>query len=267
VLKYSFMTFACPEYTLDQVIDSAARYGYDGVEPRAAEGHRHGVELERTASERLGIRKRFEDAGVAVACIATSVQLNKSDRKEWEEMARQARAYCELAVDLGSKRIRVFGGHDLNASDPRVAAARVSEALAACADTAAKCGVYICLETHDYFSAGEDVAAICRAVNAPWIRATWDVQHPVTAGEAIDFTAPLLMPFVQHVHFHDTDRRGGRNDIVPIGEGQAPIAELLRIFRDSGYEGYVSGEWFYDHGPETDLAHYISSLKAIEERL
>ena len=255
MLKYSFMTFACPEYTLDQAIDSAARHGYDGVE------------LERTASERLGIRKRFEDAGVAVACVATSVQLNKADRKEWEEMARQAKAYCELAAELGSRRVRVFGGHDLNASDPRVAAARVSEALAACADTAAECGVYICLETHDYFSAGEDVAAICRAVNSPWIRAAWDVQHPVTSGEDIGFTAPLLMPFVQHVHFHDTDRRGDKNDIVPIGEGQAPISALLLIFRDSGYEGYVSGEWFYDHGPETDLAHYISSLKAIEESL
>jgi sugar phosphate isomerase/epimerase len=267
VLKYSFMTFACPEYTLDQVIDSAARHGYDGVEPRAAEGHRHGVELDRTPAERLAIRKRFEDAGIAVACIATSVQLNKSDRKEWENMVCQAEAYCKLAADLGSKRVRVFGGRDPKTSDPSVAAARVIEGLAASADTAAKCGVFICLETHDYFSAGEDVAAICRAVNSPWIRATWDVQHPVTAGEDIGFTAPLLMPFVQHVHFHDTDRTGGRNDIVPIGEGQAPISEMLRVFRDSGYEGYVSGEWFYDHGPETDLAHYISALRTIERTL
>lgn len=267
MLKYSFMTFACPEYTLEEVVDAAACYGYDGVEPRAEEGHRHKIELERTAPERLVIRKRFEHAGVAVACIATSVQLNRSDRKEWEHMVNKTKAFCELAADLGSKRIRVFGGHDPNTSDPRAAAARVSEGLVACADTAAQCSVFICLETHDYFSAGADVAAICRGVGSPWIRATWDVQHPVTAGEGISYTAPLLMPFVEHVHFHDTDRGNGKNEIVPIGAGQAPIRDLLRIFHDHGYEGYVSGEWFFNHGPDLDLAHHIGALRIIEKSL
>ena len=267
MLKYGFMTFACPEYVLEQVVDAAVRCGYDGVELRAAEGHLHGVELERTAAERATIRKHFEDAGVAVACIATSVQFNKSDRKEWRRMVDEARAYCGLAADLGAKRIRVFGGHDPEVSDPAVAAARVREALEACAETAAKCGVFVCLETHDYFSAGADVAGICSAVNSPWIRAAWDTQHPVTAGETIEETVALLMPFVKHVHFHDVDRTHGKNDIVPIGEGQARIADLLRIFRDHGYDGYVSAEWFYNHGVENDLAHYISALKSIEKNL
>jgi len=168
---------------------------------------------------------------------------------------------------VGCQRIRVFGGHDVHDPGWDTAAARVSEGLDACAERAAQCAVYICLETHDYFSAGDDVATVLNAVDSPWIRATWDTQHPVTAGEDIDVTTAVLTPFVQHVHFHDVDRANGRNDIVPIWEGQAPIAKLLRIFRHHKYEGFVSGEWFYNHGPEIDLAHYIHAVKTIEKAL
>jgi len=267
MLKYSFMTFACPRYSLDEVTATAARHGYDGVEPRAMEGHRHGVELERTPAERAAIRKTFQDAGLAIACIATSVQFNQPERKEWVRMVDRTKAYCELAADVDCQRIRVFGGYDVHDPGWDTAAARVSEGLDACVDTAAQCAVYICLETHDYFSAGDDVATVLHAVDSPWIRATWDTQHPVTAGEDLDVTTAVLMPFVQHVHFHDVDRANGRNDIVPIWEGQAPIAKLLRIFRNHKYKGFVSGEWFYSHGPENDLAHYIHAVKTLEKAL
>jgi sugar phosphate isomerase/epimerase len=267
MLRYSFMTFACPRYSLEQVITAAVRHGYDGVEPRAAEGHRHGIELELTPAERSTIRRQFDDAGVAVACIATSVSLNHSDQKERRRMADSARAYCELAADLGSQRIRVFGGYDPEQPGIEAASARVGEALDACADTAAKCDVYICLETHDYFSAGAHVAAVCNAVDSPWVRAAWDTQHPITAAEDIDVTASVLMPFVEHVHFHDVDRANGQNEVVPIWEGQAPIAKFLSLFRKHGYDGFVSGEWFYNYGPENDLAHYIRAVKMIEQSL
>jgi len=267
MLKYSFMTFACPEYTLDQALAAALRYGYDGIEPRAAEGHKHGVELERSLIERAAIRRNFEDAGIAAACVATSVQFNKSDRAEWTGMVQSAKDYCRLAADIGAKRVRVFGGHDPATPDVAKASRRVQEGLEACVETAADSGVLLCLETHDYFSAAADVAAICRAVNSPWIQATWDTQHPVTAGETIEESVAVLMPFVRHVHFHDVDRTHDRNQIVPIGEGQEPIAKFLRIFRDHNFDGYLSAEWFYNNGPEQDLAHYIAALRSIEETL
>lgn len=272
MLKYSFMTFACPGYSLEEVVESAVRHGYDGVEPRVVSNHKHGIELERTPAERAGIRKQFEDAGVAVACIATSVQLNKPDAAQRQEMVDQAKAYVELAADLGARRIRVFGGHaddqaDVMSGDRDTAIGRVIEGLAACAGAAASREVFICLETHDFFCPGVDVARICDAVDSPWIQATWDVQHPVTAGEDISTTESVLMPFVRHVHFHDTDRSEGRNECVPIGQGQAPISQFLAIFKKHNYDGFISGEWFYNNGPEKDLAHYISACKAIEESL
>jgi sugar phosphate isomerase/epimerase len=267
MLKYSFMTFACPEYTLDEVIGAAVRYGYDGIEPRATENHRHSIELDRTPAERAQIRRKCTDAGIAMGCIATSVQLNRPEPAQRREMVEKTKAYCQLAADLGAGRIRVFGGHAADNPDRETAAARVLEGLNACEEAARNHGVFVCLETHDFFCAGSSVAGICRKIDSPWIRATWDTQHPVTAGEDIAFTESVLMPFVQHVHFHDVDRTEGRNDCVPIGQGQAPIAQLLSIFRKHNYAGYISAEWFYNNGPENDLAHYIARLREIEKTI
>ncbi len=267
MFKYSFMTFACPEYTLAEVLEVALSCGYDGVELRVASGHGHGAELQRRAREREVIRKQFEEAGVAVACIATSIRFNQPDEAGRQVVVNEACDYCELAAELGSARVRVFGGASPEPADRETEIARVRDGLAACVSTAEACGVRLCLETHDAFCEGAVVARICREVDSPWVRATWDVQHPVTAGESVAFTAGELMPYTDHVHFHDTDRCGERNECVPIGRGQAPIRELLRALHDGGYDGYLSGEWFYNNGPEEDLNHYISSLRAIAAEL
>jgi sugar phosphate isomerase/epimerase len=39
-MKYAFMTFSTPDQPLDAVLAIAARYGYDGIELRAAQAHR-----------------------------------------------------------------------------------------------------------------------------------------------------------------------------------------------------------------------------------
>ena len=267
MLKYSFMTFACPEYSLKEVIETAVRHGYDGVEPRVVQGHKHGIELELSEADRASVRRQFQDAGVDVACIATSVCFNQPEQSQRDQMVVLAKEYCELAADLRCQCIRVFGGRAADNPDRKTAIKRVISCLRECEEIAGDCGVCICLETHDYFSAGADVAAVCSVIDSPWIRAAWDTQHPVTVGEDLAVTASFLMPYVRHVHFHDVDRTDGKNECAPIGEGQEPMARFLSVFKKHDYEGFLSGEWFYNHGPENDLAHYITALKAIEETL
>jgi sugar phosphate isomerase/epimerase len=267
MLKYSFMTFACPEYTLDQAIGAAIRHGYSGVEPRAASGHRHGIETTCSTEDRAAIRRRFGDAGVDIACVATSVRFNRPSSSERREMIDETKAYIELAADVGAARVRVFGGHAEDDPPHDEAIRRTVDGLAACQAEAAAHEVMVCLETHDYFSKGTWVAAICREINSPWVQAVWDVQHPVTAGEDIAKTESALIPFVRHVHFHDTLRTDGTNEIVPIGEGSAPITRLLEILRRHGFEGYISGEWFYNHGVEKDLATFVEVLRGMEAKL
>ena len=49
-MNYAFMSFSCPQATFAEMLALAAQYGYDGIEPRAAGGQNHAVELEASAA-------------------------------------------------------------------------------------------------------------------------------------------------------------------------------------------------------------------------
>ena len=71
-MRYSFMTFSCPELPLSAVLDLAIRHGYDAIEPRAEAGHAHGIEIDANPEERSRLRSLVADRGIALSCIATS---------------------------------------------------------------------------------------------------------------------------------------------------------------------------------------------------
>jgi sugar phosphate isomerase/epimerase len=88
------------------------------------------------------------------------------------------------------------------------------------------------------------------------VRAVWDVQHPWRAGEQVDETARLLLPFVAYVQI--TEARS-LDDPTPcaLGTGVLPLREARAALDRSGYEGWVSLEWasyWYPDAPPLDVA-------------
>ncbi|GAG24288.1 unnamed protein product, partial [marine sediment metagenome] len=71
-MKFSFMTFSCPEATLDEAIGLAKKYGYDGIEPRVSAEHKHGIEFDSSKALRDECRQKSEKGGIEFACVATS---------------------------------------------------------------------------------------------------------------------------------------------------------------------------------------------------
>src|SRR5690606_26937485 len=70
MMKLGFSTLGCPAYDLDQIIALARTGGYDGVELRFVAGEVQLETLPEFALEALPeTRKRFEDAGLEVACV------------------------------------------------------------------------------------------------------------------------------------------------------------------------------------------------------
>ena len=82
--------------------------GVDGVEIRVELGHAHNISSLTRPDERRRIRKIFEDEGIEIASIATSVELGSPDKGVSEFMIESGRANTLLARDLGAKILRVF---------------------------------------------------------------------------------------------------------------------------------------------------------------
>ena len=107
-MNYSFMSFSCPDLTLDEMLSLAKRIGYDGIEPRIVSGHKHGIEMDSSADYRKESKKKAKDSGIALCCVATSCRY--SDPANTQQMVDDTKRAIDLAGDVGAPRIRVFGG-------------------------------------------------------------------------------------------------------------------------------------------------------------
>jgi sugar phosphate isomerase/epimerase len=262
-VKISFMTWACPDWTLDQVLSAAVRYGYDGVEPRVEANQRHGIELETTGAERRGIRSKFADAGIEMSCLATSRVYALGDAAEREASVTRTRQYLELAADLGCPNIRVFGGPTPESMSNDEAQSLVAESLAAAAPVAEALGVSLCLETHDGYCNAHWCAATAKLAGAPGVGIVWDIMHPFRTGQSIEEAFEAVRDLVRHCHAHDAlVGPSGEFEMKLMGEGVIPHAEAVARLVRASFPGHISGEYIDFLPPDELLPHEADRLRA-----
>jgi len=262
-MNLSFMTFACPEWSLEQVIHGAKEYGYAGFEPRVEADHRHGIELSASTAARRRSGQMVRDSGISISCLATSCTFAAADSGRRKQNVESLRHHLELARDIGTQRLRVFGGKLPDGVDLDKAIQIVAEDLRQAADFARECGAVICLETHDSFVLGGSVGRVLQLTSHDSVRANWDVMHTYRAGEELTETMRWLDGRIAHVHFHDASYEGGQA-LVP-GDGWLPIAEFVRALARQKYDGFVSAEIWPDAGsPETILGRYAERMRLYE---
>jgi sugar phosphate isomerase/epimerase len=262
-MKYSFMSFSCPEASFAEMLSLADRFGYDGVEPRIDSGHGHGVEPAAGASARAEFRRQAADAGVELSCIATSCRF--ADPGSAPKFAEEARAAIELAADVGAPCVRVFGGKLGEGLSRQAATELVAESLRSLADQAAERGVTLCMETHDEWTDPLHVAAVIKRVGHPAVAVNWDLMHPVRfAGWTVDDTFEALRPWVRHVHFHDASREDDWN-LCPAGQGDIDHARAVELLTGLPYEGHLSGEWIAWEPADVHLPRELAAMKRFEQ--
>ncbi|NQU09729.1 sugar phosphate isomerase/epimerase [bacterium] len=263
-MNYSFMSFSTPAMTLAEMLAAAKQYGYDGIEPRLAAQHQHGIELDTTPTERQAVRQQAADAGIELCCLATSCRY--ADPQTSAQTVQDTRRLIDLAAEVGSPRLRVFGGAFPDDVSRQEAISRVSDCLRPVAEHARACGVTICLETHDAWTNPEHVAAVMLRVNHPGVGVNWDHWHPVRqSGWSVDKSFAVLRRWIQHVHFHDGLARHDQFAQRAIGDGDLEVGLVVRLLREAGYRGYLSGEWINWEPAEVHLPREIAAVKKLEQ--
>ena len=263
-MKYSFMSFSTPDLSFPDMLATARRYGYDGIEPRLDAEHAHGVEVGITGAQRWDVREQAAAAGIEIACIATS--LKYADPAETDTMIQQTHERIDLAADVGSCVLRVFGGGIPSGVSREQAIDIMVESLCAVADHAGERGVKLSVETHDDWCDPVHVAAVLERVNHAAVGVNWDVMHPVRTGAAtIEESFEILKPWVYHLHIHDGV--GGDVGLVPIGTGDIDHKAVLECLQTVDYTGYLSGEWISWEPYDIHLPRELAAMKGYEQEL
>jgi sugar phosphate isomerase/epimerase len=107
-MRTAFMSFSCPQLDLDEMLALAKRLGYDGIEPRIEAGHAHGIEMDVSAQARRELKEKADGSDIALCCVATSRRY--ADPETAQQHVDDTLRCIDLAADLGSPRLRVFGG-------------------------------------------------------------------------------------------------------------------------------------------------------------
>jgi sugar phosphate isomerase/epimerase len=270
----AFMSSTCPEWTFEQMVDAAVKYGYEGVDLRVEWGHNHGLELDSTQDARREARTYATAQNVQISCVAIGARLARATAEERDDAVDQVRRYAELAADLGAPTIRVFGGNLPEGHTMAELRPATAEALGRAAEAAAPFGVTPCLEVHDQHNNPADVAWIVEHAGSGNTGVVWHPAHHLRLGIPVDDAYALLRPWVRHLHLQDWprggppagERAGGgqgggetgpRRGFIPIGEGDGHLARVFELLEGDGFQGYGANEWIIKRNAELDPDVYL----------
>lgn len=194
---------------------------------------------------RAEIKQRFADAGLAVACIGSPIGKVKLS-EPFEPHFERFKLAVELAEYFGAPLIRIFSYY------PRQGTTH-NHLLTRCRDEVlrrlqqqidyVKGHPVTLVHENEADIYGERLAEcfdLHRTLDCPQFKAAFDFANFIQAGEDPRKNWPVLKPYVAHIHIKDAILQSGQ--VVPPGQGDGHIAEILKDAYASGYRGFLSLE-------------------------
>jgi sugar phosphate isomerase/epimerase len=266
-MKLAFSTLGCPNWTIEEAVEAAERYGFQGIELRGIDGTLDIRKLSDFSGERIGItRSLLENTGIDVVSVDSSASFSWCEAEKILSNLEEAKDYILLASKLHAPLVRVFGGFIPEGKIHTDAVCQLSNNLFQLGNFAMKMGITVALETHDSFLTGKAVSEVMKITEHEAVGVVWDVSNCFWAGEPIEETARLLAPYLKLVHIKDSVWDGKEAKLTFIGKGDVPVYNALKVLKDIGYDGYLSYEWekvWQPDLPEPEEAfpQYIKKMK------
>lgn len=264
-MKLSFSTLSCPNWDLDQIINSAVQNNYDGVELMGKNPH---ISLDKSKEEYKKIQNKFADQNLDIPCVTAYTKFNYNDLSKRKENIEELKKMIDLANDIGADYVRTFGSSDDNRFNLDQVINWIIEAFAEIDSYAKEKKVKVLLETHDVLSKGRDLKKIFEKNDFNNCGILWDVAHSVRAGEEIETTIKYLEDYIYHIHLKDWINISSKKEdyYVLLGAGELQIEKLLKELNKINYNGYLSLEWEKKWHPEIEeseiaIEQYVKKMR------
>lgn len=207
------------------------------------------------------IRQKAESRGIEVSNYAIGANFLTDSEEDYQKEIERVKGEVDLAARLGVKKMR----HDVASSTDRSIAnfnrqlPRMAEACRQIADYALQYGITTSVENHGYFVQHSDrVQALIQAVDRPNFQTTIDVGNFMCVDENSVAAVKNNIAFASMVHVKDFYLRpahlnpgqgwfqtlqGNYLRGAIAGHGDIDMRSVLRVIKDSGYDGYISLEF------------------------
>jgi sugar phosphate isomerase/epimerase len=249
--------------SVEQIIQRAKQYGYQGVEIDGKRPHGNPLDMPKARCQQL--RKMAADQGIEIYAVAGNNDFSSPIPEHRETQLLYARELVRMTADLGARLMRVFlgwpgvtyvpgggGRYDIAQAAWKAAhqEATESQTWAWCRDTlaelasyAGEAGVTLALQNHPpVIQQGyKDALKMVREVASPHLKICFDARLEHTLDDAavrkgLNEVGPLQVLW----HFGGEYDRGPDGAVKLTGEEHC-LAEALGLM-DIGYRGYAGFE-------------------------
>lgn len=247
-MKIAFMTLGCPGWDLDTICRRGREYGFDGVDFRGYLDEIDITQLPLFTTQGGATRRQLNDVGLEVSAISSSIKLCLPEKRQ--SNLEEAKRTIDVARELGTHNVRIFGDGDLDQSNH----AELAEiGLISLQDILKLDGadeMHWLFETHDNWISAKDCTLLLDRINNPAFGALWDMGHTArVGGETPEQSYEAIGPRIGYTHVkdasydpkHERAMEDGWRYVLP-GEGQLPLAEAVHLLREKGYDGWIQFE-------------------------
>ncbi|WP_018756392.1 sugar phosphate isomerase/epimerase family protein [Paenibacillus terrigena] len=261
------MKLGLSSYSLYQAMQSGQLTFSEAIEWAADHGAEHieivplGFDLNKNPELIDVIRQTAEAKGIEISNYAIGANFITEDEASYEAEIARVMKEVDNAAALGVKLMRhdVASRSDISINNFNSDLPKLADACRRIADHAAQYGITTSVENHGYYIQNADrVQALVHAVDRPNYRTTLDIGNFMCSDEESVVATKKNIGIASMVHIKDFYLRpAGQNPGrgwfptssgnylrgAIAGHGDVNMREVLRVVKQSGYDGYLSLEF------------------------
>jgi sugar phosphate isomerase/epimerase len=260
-----------PPLTVEEFIDTAKKYGYEGVEIDLKRPH--GSPLDLDSKRCAAIRAYAKKQGLEICGVAANNNFSSPIPELVENELLMVREQIRVAKELGAPVLRLFaawrgvvkrGGiatYEITAHPSYYGALRyeifqtILASFRECAKWAEEAGVILALQNHHpIIESYEDMLEFVRLVNSPNFKCSFDApccgwtektQSDAYMWKATHDVGSLQM--ISHANAEFQEEKDGSVRMISFDHHEQPVLTNYPVFikalKDIGYKGYVNFEF------------------------
>jgi sugar phosphate isomerase/epimerase len=261
-ITYGGVWYRGDALTVEQVIERAKRFGYQGVE---IDGKRpHGNPLDMPKARCRQLRRMADDQGIEIYGVSGNNDFSSPIPEHRESQLVYARELMRMSADLGAKVMRVFlawpgvtlrpeggGRYDIAQTvwkaehkdfSEEQTWAWCRESLDQAAKLAGDFGIILALQNHPPVinNGYRDALRMVKEVGSPYLRICFDARLEHSLDEAAIRKAVNEVGALQTLWHYGGEYDRGPDGITLKGDEKC-LAEMLGLL-DIGYKGYAGFE-------------------------
>lgn len=239
--------------TLPQFIDWAAGYDLDAVELTA-----YYFPANTDAAYLAAIKRQCHVLGLDISGGAIGNNFTQPDGPELDKQMAYTKMWIERYAALGATAIRVFAGNPPKGTTEEEGLARAIKNLKSACEHAAKFGVILAIENHDYLTRIDRLVEVVKQIDSPYFGVNFDSGNVADPNpyEALKKIAPYAVN--AQIKVEIPTGKGGLGSKEP-----ADIPRIIGLLREAGYSGYVVLEYEGKEDPYVAVPRYLDELRKI----